>query len=115
MNPSSPPKLVRPAQSTSISFDQALSNKLHSSLVLRPSASQKIQNPSARSKLHVIANSNQPIPTATPLRINSQIAFLLSNKDPGSVNQATPINDPIIVQGTRDKKRILDNYHKEIW
>ncbi len=34
MNPSSPPKLVRPAQSTSISFDQALSNKLHSSLVL---------------------------------------------------------------------------------
>jgi hypothetical protein len=113
MNPSSPPKLVRPAQSTSISFDQALSNKLHSSLVLRPSASQKIQNPSARSKLHVIANSNTPIPTATPSGIKSQIALLLCNKDPEWVNQAIPINDPIIVQGMRDKKRILEDYQKK--
>ena len=113
MNPSSPPKLVRPAQSTSILFDQALSNKLHSSLVLRPSASQKIQNPSARSKLHDIANSNEPIPTTTPSGIKSQIARLLSTKDPESVNQATSINDPIIVQGTRDKKRILDDYQKK--
>ncbi len=104
MNPSSLPKLVCPAQLTSISFDQALSNKLHSPLVLRPSASQKIQNPSARSKLHVIANSNQPIPTATPSGIKSQIAFLLSNKDPESANQAMPINDPIIVQGMGNKK-----------
>ena len=113
MNPSSLPKLVLPAQLTSILFDQALSNKLHSSLVLQPSASQKIQNPSARSKLHVIANSNQPIPTATPLGITSQIAFLLSNKDPESVNQAIPINDPIIVQGMCDKKRILEDYQKK--
>ena len=100
MNPFSLPKLVRPAQSTSIPFDQALSNKLHSSLVLRPSASQKIQNLSARSKLHVIANLNEPIPTATPSGIKSQIACL-------------PINDPIIVQGTRNKKRILEDYEKK--
>ncbi len=113
MNPSSPPKLVRPAQSALISLDQALSNKLHSSLVLRLSASQKIQNPSARSKLHVIADSNQPIPTTTPSRVKSQIALLLSNKDPESVNQAIPINDPIIVQGMRDKKRILEDYQKK--
>ena len=107
MNPSSPSKFVWPAQSTSISFDQALSNKLHSSLVLRPSASQKIQNPSAHSKMHVIANLNQPIPTATPSRVKSQIAFLLSNKDPKSVNQAIPINDPIVVQGMRNKNASL--------
>ena len=113
MNPSSPPKLVRPAQSTSISFDQALSNKLHSSLVLRPSASQKIQYPSARSKLHVIVNSNTPIPTATPSGIKSQIALLLSNKDPELVKQATPINNPIIVQGMRNKKCILEDYQKK--
>jgi hypothetical protein len=113
MNPSSPPKLVRQAQSTSILFDQALSNKLHSSLVLRPFASQKIPNPSARSKLHVIANSNEPIPTATPSGIKSQIARLLTNKDPESVNQATPINDHIIVQGMRNKKRILEDYQKK--
>ncbi len=81
--------------------------------MLRPSASQKIPNPSARSKLHVIANSNTPIPTATPLGIKSQIARLLSNKNPESVNQATPINDPIIVHGTRDKKRILEDYQKK--
>ena len=97
MNPSSPPKLVRPAQSTSISFNQALSNKLHSSLVLQSSASQNIQHPSARSKLHVIADSNQPILTATPSRVKSQIDLLLSNKDPESVSQAIPTNDPIIV------------------
>ncbi len=109
-----PLKLVRPAQSTSISFDQALSNKLHSSLVLWPPASQKITNPSARSNLRVIANSNQSIPTATTLGIKSQIAFLLSNKDPELVNQAIPINDPIIVQGMRDKKRILEDYQKKI-
>ena len=115
MNPSSPPKLVRPAQSTSISFNQALSNKLHSSLVLRPSASQKIPNPPARSKLHVIANSSEPIPTTTPLGIKSQITRLLTNKDPESVNQATTINDPIIVQGTRDKKTHPFGLPKEIW
>ncbi len=82
--------------------------------MLRPSASQKIQNPSARSKSHNIANSNEPILTTTPLGIKSQIARLLSNKDPESVNQATSINDPIIVQGTRDKKRILDDYQKKL-
>jgi hypothetical protein len=113
MSPSSPPKLVRPAQSTSISFDQALSNKLHSSLVLRPTASQKIQNPTARSKSHDIAKSNVPIPITTSLGVKSQIAHLLSTKDPESVNQATSLNDPIIVQGTRDKKRILDDYQKK--
>ncbi len=106
-HPSTLPKLVRPAQSTSISFDQALSNKLHSSLVLQPSASQKIQKPSARSKLHVIANSNEPIPTTTPSGIKSQIICLLTNKDPESVNQATTINDPIIVQGTHEKNASL--------
>jgi hypothetical protein len=104
MNPSSPPKLVRPAQSTLISSDQALSNKLHSSLVLWPPASKKIPNASFPSKLHVIADWNQPIPTATPSRVKSQIALLLSNKDPESDNQANTINDPIIVQSMRDKK-----------
>jgi len=113
MIPSSPPKLVRPAQSTLILFDQALSNKLHSSLVLRPSASQKIQNPSARSKSHDIANSNELIPTTTPSGDKSQIARLLSTKDPELVNQAISIKDPIIVQGTRNKKRILDDYQKK--
>jgi hypothetical protein len=113
MSPSSPPKLVRPAQSTSISFDQALSDKLHSSLVLQPTASQKIQNPPARSKSHDIAKSNEPTPTTTSLGVKSQIALLLSPKDSESANQATSINDPIIVQGTHDKKRILDDYQKK--
>ncbi len=81
--------------------------------MLRPSASQKIQNPSTRSKLHVIANLNQPIPTATPSGIKTQIAFLLSNKDPELVDKVTPINDPIIVQGMRDKKCILEDYQKK--
>ena len=114
MSPSSPPKLVQPAQSTSISFDQALSNKLHSSLVLRPSASQKIPNASAHSKSHVMADSNKPIPTATPSKVKSQIALLLSNKDPESDNQAIPINDPIIVQGMRDKNASLSITRKNL-
>jgi hypothetical protein len=114
MLPSSLPKLVRPAQSTSILFDQALSDKLHSSLVLRPSASQKIQNPPACSKSHNIAKSNEPIPTTTPSGIKSQIARLLSTKDPESVNQTTSINNPIIVQGTGDKKQIFDDYQKKL-
>jgi hypothetical protein len=113
MSPSSPPKLVRPAQSTSILFDQALSNKLHSSLVLRPFTSQKIQNPPSRLKSHDIAKSNKPTPTTTSLGVKSQIALLLSTKGSELVNQATSINDPIIVQGTHDKKRILDNYQKK--
>ncbi len=81
--------------------------------MLRPTASQKIQNPPARLKLHDIAKSNEPIPTTTSLGVKSQIAHLLSTKDPESVNQATSINDPNIVQGTRDKKRILDDYQKK--
>jgi hypothetical protein len=63
--------------------------------------------------LHVIADLNQPILTATPSRVKSQIALLLSNKDTESANQAIPINDPIIVQGMRNKKRILKDYQKK--
>jgi hypothetical protein len=48
--------------------------------------------------------------SATPSRVQSQIALLLSNKDSESVHQAIPINDPIIVQGMRNKKRILEDY-----
>jgi hypothetical protein len=81
--------------------------------VLRPSASQKIQNQSDHFKLHVIADLNQPILTATPSRVKSQIALLLSNKDPELFNQAIPTNDPIIVQGMRDKKCILEDYQKK--
>ena len=92
MSPSSPSKLVQPAQSTWISFDQALSNKQHSSLVIRPPASKKIPNASVPSKLHDIADSNQPILTATPSRVKLQIALLLSNNNPDSVTRAIPIN-----------------------
>ena len=114
MSPSSPPKLIRPVQSTSISFDQALSDKLHSSLVLRPTASQKASNAPSRSKSHNTAKSNEPIPTTTSSGVKSQIASLLSTKDSESVDQTTSTtNDPIIVQGTRDKKRILDDYQKK--
>ncbi len=113
MSPSSLPKLVWSAQSTSILFDQALSDKLYSSLVFQPTASQKIQNPPSRLKSHDIAKSNEPTPTTTSLGVKSQIALLLSTKDSESVNQATSINDPIIVQGMRDKKPILDDYQKK--
>jgi hypothetical protein len=113
MSPSTPPKLIRPAQSTSISFNQALSNKLHRSLVIWPPAYKKIPNASVPSKLHVIADLNQPIPTANPLRVTSQNALLLSNKDPDLVNRAIPINDPIIVQGMCDKKRIFKDYQNK--
>jgi hypothetical protein len=102
-------KLVCPVQSTSFSFDQALSNKLHSSLVIRPPASKKIPNASVPSKLHITADSNQSIPTATPLSIKSQIVLLLSNSEPDSANCTIPFNDPIIVQGMRNKKCILAN------
>ena len=114
MSLSSPPKLVRPVQSTLVSFDQALSNKLHSSLVIRPPASKKIPNASVPSKLHIIADSNQSIPTAIPLRVKSQIALLFSSNDLDSVNCAIPFNNPIIVQGMRDKKRILEDYQEKI-
>ena len=114
MSPSSPPKLIRPAQSTSISFDQALSDKLHSSLVLRPTAPQKACNAPSRLKSHNTAKSNKPTPTTTSSGFKSQIASLLSTKDSESVDQTTSTtNDPIIVQGTRDKKRILDDYQKK--
>ena len=110
MSSSSPLKLVRPVQSTLISFDQALSNKLHSSLVIWPLASKKIPNVSVPSKLPVTADSNQSLPTAIPLSIKSQIALLLSNSEPDSVNRAIPLNGPIIVHGMHNKKRILADY-----
>jgi hypothetical protein len=64
--------------------------------------------------LHVIADSTQPIPTATPSRVKSQIALLLSTNDPESVNQAIPIYDPIIVQGICNKSCFLKDYQKKI-
>ncbi len=64
-------------------------------------------------KSHNTAKSNEPTPTTTSLGVKSQIALLLSTKDSELVNQTTSINDPIIVQDTRDKKRILDGYQKK--
>jgi hypothetical protein len=109
----SPPKVVQPISTAPVSFDQALSNKLHSTLVIRPTASKKvtIKTPVCKqattsksfdqSSLRLIAEKQHAIVPG----------LVTDNKDVTTI--ASPQQDSIIIRGTKEKKRILSNYQEK--
>ncbi len=113
MGPVSPQKVVRTLCVAPISFEQVLSNKLHSTLVIRPTASKKISTALLSSTLAKPAELlQQPSPTDAS-DINSKIVTLLQTSDSLTASHDMSSNNSIIVKGTREKKSILTAYQKK--
>jgi hypothetical protein len=114
VGPVSPLKVVHPLCVAPISFEQVLSNKLHSTLVMRPTTSKKILTASLSSTLAKPAELlQQPSPTDAS-DVNSKIVTLLHISNSVTASRDMLSNNSIIVKGTRDKKRILMAYQKKL-
>jgi hypothetical protein len=88
-----------------VSFDQVLSNKLHSTLVIRPIASKK-----------VLAAPTKPLQQpsrADASDVKSKIVTLLHTRNSVTASHTMLSNNSIIIQGTREKKRILMAYQEK--
>jgi hypothetical protein len=110
----SPPKVVRPLCVAPVSFEQVLSNKLHSTFAIRPTASKKT---STASLLSTLAIPTEPLhqPSHTDASdVKSKIVTLLHTSNSVTVSQDVLSNNSIIVQGTREKKRILMDYQENL-
>ena len=108
-SPASPPKSVRPVQSTLISFEQVLINKLHSSLVIPSIVSKKqpiISGPSKSSTV-IFSSKSTPPDHVTELQYG---ALLCGIEAKSSSTSASTCIEPIIQLGTKEKKHILDGY-----
>jgi hypothetical protein len=96
-----------------ISFEQVLSNNLHSTLVIRPTASKKISTASLSSTLAKPAEPlHQPSPTDAS-DVNSKIVTLLHTSNSVTASHDMLSNNSIIVKGTREKKCILMAYQEK--
>ncbi len=114
MGPVSPPKVVRPLCVAPVSFEQVLSNKLHSTLVIQPITSKKVSTALLLSKL---AKPTKPLqqPSLTDASdVKSKIVTLLHTSNSVTASHDMSSNNSIIIQGTRKKKRILTDYQEKI-
>jgi hypothetical protein len=97
-----------------VSFEQIISNKLHSTLVIRPIASKKVSTASLVSKL---AKPTKPLqqPSLTDASdVKSKIVTLLHTSNSATASHDMSSNNSIIVPGTHKKKRILTDYQKKL-
>ena len=107
-SPASPPQLVRPTRSTSISFEQALSNKLHSSLVIPSIVSKKQPTKSGSSTSSTLTLSSK---STLPVVAESQSITPYCDTKDNSLSLPIPIQiEPNIHLGIIEKNTILDKY-----
>ncbi len=115
MGPVSPPKVVRPLCVAPISFEQVLSNKLHSTLVIRPTASKKISTALLSSML---AKPTEPLhqePSPTDAYdVNSKIVTLIHTSNSVTASHDMSSTNSIIIKGTHEKKCILTDYQEKL-
>jgi hypothetical protein len=114
VGPVSSPKVVRPLCVAPISFEQALSNKLHSTLVIQPTASKKISTASLLSTLAKPAELLQQTSPTDKSDVNSKIVTLLHTSNSVMAIHDMLSNNSIIVKGMHEKKRILTAYQEKI-
>jgi hypothetical protein len=114
MGPVSPPKVVLPLCVDPVSFEQVLSNKLHSTLVIQPIAPKKVSTALLLSKL---AKPTKPLqqPSLTDASdVKSKIVTLLRTSNSVAASHDMSRNNSIIIQGTRKKKCILTDYQEKL-
>ncbi len=108
----SPPKVVCQLRVAPVSFEQVLSDKLHSTLAIRPTASKKI---STELLLSTLAKPAEPLhqPSHTDASdVKSKIVTLLHTSDIVTASNYMSSNNSIIVKGMREKKCILTAYQE---
>jgi hypothetical protein len=106
--------MVRPLRVAPISFEQVLSKKLHSTLVIQPTASKKISTALLSSMLAKPAEPlHQPSPTDA-YDVNSKIVTLLYTSNSVTASHDMSSNNSIIVKGTHENKCILMAYQEKI-
>jgi hypothetical protein len=113
VGPVSPLKVIRSLQVAPVSFEQALSNKIHSTLVIRPIASKKVLTAFLSSKLAKPTKPLQQPSLADVSDVKSKIVTLLHTSNSVTASHTMLSNNSIIVQGTRKKKRILIAYQEK--
>jgi hypothetical protein len=105
--------VVRPLRVAPVSFEQVLSNKLHSTLVIQPTASKKVSTALLSSKLAIPTEPlHQPSHTDAS-DVKSKIVTLLYTSNSVTASQDMLSNKSIIVQGTCEKKCILMDYQEK--
>ncbi len=113
MGPVSPPKVVHPLCVAPISFEQVLSIKPHSTLVIQQTASKMRSTASFLSTLAKPADSlHQPSPTDKS-DVNSKIVTLLHTSNSVTTSSDMLSNNSIILKGTHEKKCILMAYQEK--
>ncbi len=99
---------------TPVSFEQVLSNKLHTcTLVIGPTTSKKVSTALLLSKL---AKPREPLhqPSHTDVSdVKSKIVTLLHSSDSVTASHDMSSDNSIIVQGMHKKKRILTDYQEK--
>jgi hypothetical protein len=109
----SPPKVVHPLRMAPVFFEQVLSNKLHSTLVIRPITSKKVPTALLLSKS---AKPTKPLhqPSLSDASdVKSKIATLLHTSNSVTASHTMSSNNSIILQGMREKKCILTAYQEK--
>jgi hypothetical protein len=112
VGPVSPPKVVRSLCVAQKSFEQVLSNKLHSTLVIQPTTSKKISTALLLSTLAKPAEPLHQLSLTYASDVNSKIFTLLHARDSVTASHDMLSNNSIIVKGTCEKKRILMAYQE---
>jgi hypothetical protein len=110
--PSLSTKVVGPLCMAPVSFEQVLSNKLHSTLVIRPIASKKVSNIA----FVYVGQTNRTTSSTIPYRCvwcKAQIVTHLHTSNSVTASHDMSSNNSIIVQGTREKICILTNYQEK--
>jgi hypothetical protein len=97
-----------------VSFEQVLSNKVHSTLVIRPNSSKKVSTALLLSKLAIPTEPlHQPSHTDAS-NVKSKIVTLLHTSNSVTASQDMSSNNSIIVKCMREKKCILMDYQEKI-
>jgi hypothetical protein len=96
-----------------VSFEQVLSNKLHSTSVIRPITSKKVSTALLLSKLAKPTTPFQQPPLTNASDVNSKIVTLLHISNSVTASHVMSSNNSIIVQGTHKKKCILMAYQEK--
>ncbi len=110
MGPVSPPKVVCPIQVVPVSFKQALSGKLNSTLVIWPIASKKVSTALLPSKL---AKPTKPLHQSSlsdASDVKPKIVALINTSNSVTASHTMLSNNSIIVQDTCKKKCLLTAY-----
>jgi hypothetical protein len=107
MGPVSSPKVVCPLWVAHVSFEQVLSNKLHSTLVIQPIASKKVSTALLLSKLAKPTKLLQQPSFTDASDVKSEIVTLLHTSNSVTASHDMSSNNSIIVQDMHKKKCIL--------